>query len=85
MALNKLSLLSRLSLKISSYVFETPQRKRMPLRGILFLVESARVLETVLILLMIFLGHINEGFYHDIEGAMGFHRNREVVIKAPFR
>ena len=46
-ALNKLSLLSRLSLKISSYVFETPQRKRMPLRGILFLVESARVLETV--------------------------------------
>ena len=33
--------------------------------------------ETVLILLMI--------FFYDIEGAMGFHCNRDVVKKAPFR
>ena len=34
---------------------------------------------------MVFIGHIDEGFFYDIEGAMGFHCNRDVVKKAPFR
>jgi len=32
-------------------------------------------LETILFLLMIFIGHISERFFFGIEGAMGFHCN----------
>ena len=31
------------------------------------------------------IGHINEGFFYGIEGAMGFHCNRKTMKKAPFR
>ena len=34
---------------------------------------------------MIFLGLIDEGIYYDIEGSMGGHCNRGVVIIALFR
>ena len=31
-----------------------------------------------------FIGQRNEGFFFSAEGAMGFHRNRKTVKKAPF-